>query len=217
MITDNGSCHHSGLWHRARTTTETTVLKTRPRRPLTNGKVCFIASCSRSGLISVLGPRKRSALLATSASLTSTMNIDPTARLTRQHQSGSSGITSPAYSPGRQSLGLRAWQLRVSASQPRSAARLEHPCHPRRRVSTRRRTDLDEDDCRADDERGVRSTDALRASADDAQRDRTGTISVRRRATRNRASAVPQPARHREAPLVERDSRHSRAQRAELG
>lgn len=39
VITDNGSCYRSGLWHRACATTETTVLKTRPRRPQTNGKV----------------------------------------------------------------------------------------------------------------------------------------------------------------------------------
>lgn len=39
VITDNGSCYRSGLWHRACATTETAVLKTRPRRPQTNGKV----------------------------------------------------------------------------------------------------------------------------------------------------------------------------------
>jgi transposase InsO family protein len=39
VITDNGSCYRSGLWHRACATTGTTVKKTRPRRPQTNGKV----------------------------------------------------------------------------------------------------------------------------------------------------------------------------------
>jgi transposase InsO family protein len=39
VITDNGSCYRSGLWHRACATTNTTVKKTRPRRPQTNGKV----------------------------------------------------------------------------------------------------------------------------------------------------------------------------------
>jgi transposase InsO family protein len=39
VITDNGSCYRSGLWHRACATTATTVKKTRPRRPQTNGKV----------------------------------------------------------------------------------------------------------------------------------------------------------------------------------
>jgi len=39
VITDNGSCYRSGLWHRACKTTGTTVKKTRPRRPQTNGKV----------------------------------------------------------------------------------------------------------------------------------------------------------------------------------
>ena len=39
VITDNGSCYRSGLWHRACQTTGTTVKKTRPRRPQTNGKV----------------------------------------------------------------------------------------------------------------------------------------------------------------------------------
>ncbi len=39
VITDNGSCYRSGLWHRACTATGTTVKKTRPRRPQTNGKV----------------------------------------------------------------------------------------------------------------------------------------------------------------------------------
>lgn len=39
VITDNGSCYRSGLWHRACAGTGTTVTKTRPRRPQTNGKV----------------------------------------------------------------------------------------------------------------------------------------------------------------------------------
>ena len=39
VITDNGACYRSGLWHRACTATNTTVKKTRPRRPQTNGKV----------------------------------------------------------------------------------------------------------------------------------------------------------------------------------
>ena len=39
VLTDNGSCYKSGLWHRACAQTNTTVKKTRPRRPQTNGKV----------------------------------------------------------------------------------------------------------------------------------------------------------------------------------
>ncbi len=39
VLTDNGSCYRSGLWHRACQRTGTTVKKTRPRRPQTNGKV----------------------------------------------------------------------------------------------------------------------------------------------------------------------------------
>jgi transposase InsO family protein len=39
VITDNGSCYKSGLWHRACAETGTTVKKTRPYRPQTNGKV----------------------------------------------------------------------------------------------------------------------------------------------------------------------------------
>jgi len=39
VITDNGSCYKSGLWHRACASTNTIVKKTRPRRPQTNGKV----------------------------------------------------------------------------------------------------------------------------------------------------------------------------------
>jgi transposase InsO family protein len=39
VITDNGSCYRSGLWHRACAATGTVVKKTRPRRPQTNGKV----------------------------------------------------------------------------------------------------------------------------------------------------------------------------------
>jgi len=39
VITDNGACYRSGLWHRACTETGTTVKKTRPYRPQTNGKV----------------------------------------------------------------------------------------------------------------------------------------------------------------------------------
>ena len=39
VISDNGSCYRSVLWHRACAETNTTVKKTRPRRPQTNGKV----------------------------------------------------------------------------------------------------------------------------------------------------------------------------------
>ena len=39
VITDNGACYRSGLWHRACAATGTEVRKTRPRRPQTNGKV----------------------------------------------------------------------------------------------------------------------------------------------------------------------------------
>ena len=39
VLTDNGSCYKSGLWHRACAKTGTAVKKTRPRRPQTNGKV----------------------------------------------------------------------------------------------------------------------------------------------------------------------------------
>jgi len=39
VLTDNGACYKSGLWHRACTSTGTIVKKTRPRRPQTNGKV----------------------------------------------------------------------------------------------------------------------------------------------------------------------------------
>lgn len=39
VITDNGGCYKSGLWHRACKTTGTEVKKTRVRRPQTNGKV----------------------------------------------------------------------------------------------------------------------------------------------------------------------------------
>jgi transposase-like protein len=39
VLTDNGSCYRSALWHRACADTSTTVKKTRPRRPQTNGKI----------------------------------------------------------------------------------------------------------------------------------------------------------------------------------
>jgi len=39
VLTDNGSCYKSRLWHQACAATNTTVKKTRPRRPQTNGKV----------------------------------------------------------------------------------------------------------------------------------------------------------------------------------
>jgi transposase InsO family protein len=39
VLTDNGSCYKSGLWHRACNDTGTIVKKTRPRRPQTNGKI----------------------------------------------------------------------------------------------------------------------------------------------------------------------------------
>lgn len=39
VITDNGSCYRSRLWHDACAATGTTVKKTRPYRPQTNGKI----------------------------------------------------------------------------------------------------------------------------------------------------------------------------------
>lgn len=39
VLTDNGSCYRSGLWHQACAETGTAVRKTRPRRPQTNRKV----------------------------------------------------------------------------------------------------------------------------------------------------------------------------------
>ena len=39
VLTDNGSCYRSRLWHDACASTNTKVKKTRPRRPQTNGKV----------------------------------------------------------------------------------------------------------------------------------------------------------------------------------
>ena len=39
VITDNGSCYRSRLWHAACAATHTTVKKTHPYRPQTNGKV----------------------------------------------------------------------------------------------------------------------------------------------------------------------------------
>lgn len=39
VLTDNGACYCSALWHQACAATATTVTKTRPRRPQTNGKV----------------------------------------------------------------------------------------------------------------------------------------------------------------------------------
>ena len=39
VITDNGACYRSGLWHRACQATGTTPKRTRPYRPQTNGKV----------------------------------------------------------------------------------------------------------------------------------------------------------------------------------
>jgi transposase InsO family protein len=39
VLTDNGGCYKSGLWHRACAASGTEVRKTRPRRPQTNGKV----------------------------------------------------------------------------------------------------------------------------------------------------------------------------------
>ena len=39
VLTDNGSCYRSRLWHDACRSTGTTVKKTRPYRPQTNGKI----------------------------------------------------------------------------------------------------------------------------------------------------------------------------------
>ena len=39
VLTDNGACYKSRLWHQACAATDTKVKKTRPRRPQTNGKI----------------------------------------------------------------------------------------------------------------------------------------------------------------------------------
>lgn len=39
VLTDNGACYKSRLWHQACASTDTKVKKTRPRRPQTNGKI----------------------------------------------------------------------------------------------------------------------------------------------------------------------------------
>ena len=39
VLSDNGACYKSGLWHRACAASGTKVKKTRPRRPQTRGKI----------------------------------------------------------------------------------------------------------------------------------------------------------------------------------
>jgi transposase-like protein len=97
VITDNGSCYKSGLWHQACGHTATTVQKTRPRRPQTNGKASSVstAPCSRNGPTSAPGPQSPNATPATTTSATSKITTDPTARSDGQHPSPPSGTTSP--------------------------------------------------------------------------------------------------------------------------
>ena len=106
VLTDNGSCYKSGLWHRACAETGTTVKKTRPRRPQTNGKIerfhrilleewAYIRPWTSE-------PQRASRLRP--ASSTSTITTDPTARSAGQPQpppSTPSGTTSPASTARR--------------------------------------------------------------------------------------------------------------------
>ena len=96
VITDNGSCYRSGLWHRAcADTTNTTVKKTRrdDRKPTARSSATT-ASCSRNGPTSDPGPQKPTRS-ATSTSSTSTITTEPTAASAGQHPSAPSGTTSP--------------------------------------------------------------------------------------------------------------------------
>jgi transposase InsO family protein len=98
VITDNGACYKSGLWHQACAATGATVKKARPRRPQANGKVeryhrILLEEWATSGP----GPQSANATPPTPDSSTSTITTDPTAHPAGQPRSAPSGTTSPQH------------------------------------------------------------------------------------------------------------------------
>jgi transposase len=110
VITDNGSCYKSGLWHRACATTGTIVKRTRPRRPQTNGKVerYHRILLEEWAYIRPWTSERQRAPSATTASSTSTITTDPTARSAGQHPTPPAGTSSPLSTTSRQCVAVRA-------------------------------------------------------------------------------------------------------------
>ena len=76
VITDNGPCYRSGLWHRACAATATTVNKTRPYRPQTNGKIERYHRILLNGPTFGPGPQKPNGPAPTPGSCISTITTD---------------------------------------------------------------------------------------------------------------------------------------------
>lgn len=102
VITDNGSCYRSGLWHRACAATGTKVTKTRPFRPQINGKASngSTESCSKNGPTSGPGNPKPNEATRMPDSSTSAITTDPTDHSDGQPQPASSRTTSPKSAVG---------------------------------------------------------------------------------------------------------------------
>jgi len=106
VITDNGGCYKSGLWHRACRATGITVKKTRPRRPQTNGKVERFHRILLEEWAYIrpwISERQRSA--GYDGFIHSTITIDPTDRSNGPPPSASSRTTSPKSTPRRRPEG----------------------------------------------------------------------------------------------------------------
>jgi transposase-like protein len=100
VITDNGACYRSGLWHRACTATNTIVKQTRPRRPKTMAKSsATTGSCSKNGPTSALDFRRptRSRLPA----LHPLLQSPPTPRRTRMGNTHQHPRGQPVEQPAR--------------------------------------------------------------------------------------------------------------------
>ena len=116
VITDNGACYRSRAWHAACAATNTTVKKTRPYRPQTNGKVerYHRILLEEWAYIRPWTIRSTTRPPPTPASCTSTITTDPTAHSDGQPPPASSGTTSPPSTPRHRSARVDGYRLRTA-------------------------------------------------------------------------------------------------------
>ena len=100
VITDNGSCYKSKLWHKACKRTGTKVKKTRPYRPQTNGKVERFHRILLEEWAYIRPWRSETQRAdASIGSSTSTITTEPTAHSDGPPHPASSRTTSPKSTP----------------------------------------------------------------------------------------------------------------------